>query len=114
MPFFGMLYHVALVRTDFVFLRSCNKSRRIRWTEHVARIGAKRNVYMLLVRKPEGKIPLGRPRHRWVDKVKIDHVEIALGDVDWIGLAQSKENVESSCERGDEPSGSIKRWETIE
>jgi hypothetical protein len=48
------------------------KSRRMRWAGHVARIWDKRNAYRLLVRKPEGKKPLGRPRRRWVDNIKAD------------------------------------------
>jgi hypothetical protein len=48
------------------------KSRRMRWAWHVARMGAKRNAYRILVGKPEGKRPLRRPRHRWVDNIKID------------------------------------------
>jgi hypothetical protein len=48
------------------------KSRRMRWAVHVARIGEKRNAYRLLVGKPEGKRPLGRPRRRWVDNVRMD------------------------------------------
>jgi hypothetical protein len=48
----------------------------------------KRNVYRLLEGKPEGKRPLGRPRHRWMDKIKMDLLEIGLNVVDWIGLAQ--------------------------
>jgi hypothetical protein len=48
------------------------KSRRIRWAGHVARMGEKRNVYWLLVRKPEGKRPLRRPRRRWIDNIKMD------------------------------------------
>jgi hypothetical protein len=50
----------------------------------------KRNVYRLLVGKPEGKRPLGRPRHRWIDNIKMDLLQIGLGDVDWIGLAQDR------------------------
>jgi hypothetical protein len=45
-------------------------------------------VYRLLVAKPEGKRPLGRPRRRWIDNIKIDLLEIGLNVVDWIGLAQ--------------------------
>jgi hypothetical protein len=45
---------------------------RMRWTGHVARMGAKRNAHRMLVGKPEGKRPLGRPRHRWVDSIKIE------------------------------------------
>jgi hypothetical protein len=52
------------------------KSRRMRWAGHVARIGEKINVYRLLVGKPEGKRPLGRPRCRWVDNIKMDLLEI--------------------------------------
>jgi hypothetical protein len=48
------------------------KSRRMRWAGHVARMGEKRNAYRILVGKPEGKRPLGRPRRRWVDNIKID------------------------------------------
>jgi hypothetical protein len=51
------------------------KSRRMRWAGHVARMGEKRNAYRLLVGKPEGNRPLGRPRHRWVDNIRIDLLE---------------------------------------
>jgi hypothetical protein len=51
-------------------------------------MGEKRNVYRLLVEKPEGKRPLGRPRRRWIDNIKMDLLEIGLTVVDWIGLAQ--------------------------
>jgi hypothetical protein len=53
-------------------------------------VGEKRNVYRLLVGKPKGRRPLGRPRHRWIDNIKIDLLEVGLNDVDWIGLAQDK------------------------
>jgi hypothetical protein len=66
------------------------KSRRMRWVGHVAQMGEKRNVYRLLVGKPEGKRPLGRPRHRWIDNIKMDVLEIGLNVVDWIGLAQDR------------------------
>jgi hypothetical protein len=66
------------------------KSRTIRWARHVARIGEKRNTYRLLVGKPGGKIPLGRPRRRWVDSINMDLGEVGWGDVDWIGLAQDR------------------------
>jgi hypothetical protein len=62
----------------------------MRWAGHVARIGDKRNVYRLLVGKPEGKRPLGRPRRRWIDNIKMDVLEIGLGVVDWIGLVQDR------------------------
>jgi hypothetical protein len=52
--------------------------------------GDKRNLYRLLVGKPAGKRPLGRPRRRWIDNIKMDLLEIGLGDVDWTGLAQDR------------------------
>jgi hypothetical protein len=67
------------------------KSRRIRWAGHVARMGEKRNAYKLLVRKPEGKRPLGRPRRRCVDNtIRMGLGEVGWGDVDWIGLAKDR------------------------
>jgi hypothetical protein len=66
------------------------KLRRMWWTGHVARMGEKRNVYRLLVRKPEGKKPLGRPRRRWMDNIKMNHLEIGVNVVEWIGLAQDR------------------------
>jgi hypothetical protein len=53
-------------------------------------MGEKRNMYRLLVGKPEGKRPLGRPRSRWMDNIKLDLLEIGLNVVDWIGLAQDR------------------------
>jgi hypothetical protein len=53
-------------------------------------MGEKRNVYRLLVGKPEGKRPLGRPRRRWIHNIKMDLLEIGLNVVDWIGLAQDR------------------------
>jgi hypothetical protein len=61
-----------------------------RWAGHVARTGEKRNVCRLLVGKPEGKRPLGRPGRRWIDNIKMDLLEIGLTVVDWIGLAQDR------------------------
>jgi hypothetical protein len=66
------------------------KSRRMRWVGHVARMGEKRNVYRLLVGKPEGKRPLGRPKRKWRDNIKMDLLEIGLNVVDWIGLARDR------------------------
>jgi hypothetical protein len=66
------------------------KSRRMIWSCHVARMGEKRNTYRLLVGKPEGKRPLGRPGCRWVDNIRMDLGEVGWGDVDWIGLAQGR------------------------
>jgi hypothetical protein len=53
-------------------------------------MGEKRNVFMLLIRKPEGKRPVGRPRRRWIDNIKMDLLERGLIVVDWIGLAQNR------------------------
>jgi hypothetical protein len=66
------------------------KSQRMRWAGHVARMVEKRNAYRLLVGKPEGKRPLGRPRRRWVDNIRMDLGEVGWGDVDWIGLAKDR------------------------
>jgi hypothetical protein len=60
------------------------KSRRMRWAGHVAQMGEKRNLYGLLVGKPEGKRPLGRQRRRWIDNIKMGHLEIVW--VVWTGL----------------------------
>jgi hypothetical protein len=62
----------------------------MRWAGHVAQIGEKRNVYRLLVGKPEAKRPRGRPRYSWVDNIKIDLITIGWDDMDWIGVAQDK------------------------
>jgi hypothetical protein len=66
------------------------KSRRMRWAGHVARMGEKRNMYRLLVRKLQGERPLGRPTRRSMDNIKMDLLEIGLVVVDWIGLAQDR------------------------
>jgi hypothetical protein len=61
--------------------------RRLRWEGHVASMGEERKVYMVLVEKPEGKRPLGRPRHRWEDGIRLDLGEIGLGvwtGFDWL------------------------------
>ena len=65
------------------------KSRR--WAGHVARMGEERGAYRVLVGKPEGKGPLGRPRHRWVDNIRMDLQEVGCGYVDWIGLTQDRD-----------------------
>jgi hypothetical protein len=62
------------------------KSRRMRWAGHVARVGERRNAYTMLTGKPEGKRPLGRPRYRWVDNIKVDLKRDRIG---WYGLDRS-------------------------
>ena len=63
----------------------------MRWAGHVARMGEERGAYRVLVGKPEGKRPLGRPRHRWVVNITMDLQEVGCECVDWIGLAQDRD-----------------------
>jgi hypothetical protein len=65
-------------------------SRRMRWAGHVERLGERRGVYTVLVGRPEGKRPLGRPRHRWEDNIKLDLREIGINEANWIWLAQDR------------------------
>jgi len=67
------------------------KSRRMRWAGYVARMGEEREAYRVLVGKPEGKRPLGRPRRRRVDNIMMDVQEVGCGYMDWIGLAQDRD-----------------------
>ena len=67
------------------------KSRRMRWAGHVARMGEHRGAQRLLVGKPEGKRPLGRPRRRWEDNIKMDLQEVGGGRGDWMELAQDRD-----------------------
>jgi hypothetical protein len=62
----------------------------MRWAGHVARVGEGRGVYRVLVGRPEGKRPLGRPRLRWEDNIKLDLREIGIDAVNWIRLAQDR------------------------
>jgi hypothetical protein len=75
--------------------------------------GEKGNAYMILVGKPEGKRPLGRPRRMWVDNIKMDFRVIGWDGMDWIGLAQDRDQWRAlvNC---NEPSGSIKCWKILE
>jgi hypothetical protein len=81
------------------------KSRRMRWVGHVAHIGEERKLYKVLVGKPKGKRPLGRPRRRREDGIRMDLKVIGRGvwiGFDWLRIGP----VASCCECGDEPSGS--------
>jgi hypothetical protein len=64
---------------------------RMRWAGHVARMGEKRCAYMILLGRPEGRRPLGRPRHRWEDNIKMDLQDVGRGGMDWIELAQDRD-----------------------
>ena len=66
------------------------KSRRMRWAGHVVRMEEGRGVHKVSVGKPDGKRPLGRPRRRWDDNIKMDLEEVARGCGDWIELAQDR------------------------
>jgi hypothetical protein len=66
------------------------KARRMRWAGHVEPMGEVRGAY-ILVGRPEGRRPLGRPRRRWEDNIKMDLREIGFGDVNWIDLAQDRD-----------------------
>jgi hypothetical protein len=67
------------------------KSRRMRWVGRVARMGGKRGEYRILVGRCEGRRPLGRPRRRWEDNIKMDLQEMGCGSMDWIELAQDRD-----------------------
>ena len=64
----------------------------MRWAEQVARMGERRDVYSVLMGKPEGKRPLGRPKRRWDDNIKLDLQEVGCGSMDWIELAQVRDS----------------------
>jgi hypothetical protein len=85
-PMILFIFHINTVfciyESTFCSLYNFNISRRMRWAEHVARMGEERNVYKVLMGKPEGKRPLGRPRRRWEDGIRMDLREIGWGSVD--------------------------------
>ena len=62
----------------------------MRWAGYVARMGEERGIYRVLVGKTEGRRPLGRPRRRWMDNIRMDLQEVVCGYMDWIGLAQDR------------------------
>jgi hypothetical protein len=67
------------------------KSRKKKWVGHVVHMGEGRGVYRVLVGKPERRRPLGRPRHRWEDNIRMDLWEVGCGCVDWMELAQDRD-----------------------
>jgi hypothetical protein len=67
------------------------KSRRMRWAGHVARMGEGRGAYRILVGRPEGRRPLGRPRRRWDDNIKMNLQEVVWGVMGWIDMAQDRD-----------------------
>jgi hypothetical protein len=69
------------------------KARRMKWAGHIALMGEKRNANRLLVGKPDRKRPLGRPRRRRVNNIKIDFLEIVSGSLDWIGRTQDRDRL---------------------
>jgi hypothetical protein len=69
------------------------KSRRMSWAGHAARMGERRVVYRVLVGKPEGKRPLGRPRRGWEDNIKMKLHEVGCGGIDWIDLAEERDRL---------------------
>jgi hypothetical protein len=89
------------------------KSRRMRWAGHVARMGKEKGVYRVLLGKPEGKRPLGRPRRRWEDNIRMDLQEGGCGGwnrFDWLRIETGGER----CECGNELSGLIKRGKFLD
>ena len=93
MNFRGRGFYIIIKLSDFTshWPFSPTVAKRMRWAGHVARMGEERGAYRVLVRKPDGKRPLGRPRRRWVDNIRMDLQEVGCGYVDWIGLAQDRD-----------------------
>jgi hypothetical protein len=89
------------------------KSRRMRRAGHVAYMGEKRGAYRILVGRPEGRRPLGRPRRRWEDNIKMDLQEVGRG-MDWIELAQDRDRWRALVNAVMNPSSSIKCGEFID
>jgi hypothetical protein len=82
-------------------------SRRMRWAGHIARMKERRSAYKFVVGKTEGRRPLGRPRRRWEDNIKVDLQEVGWGA--WTSLIWLRIRTDGGlCKRGNEPSGSIK------
>jgi hypothetical protein len=80
------LYALLLINIIWVI-----KSRRLRWVGNVACVGKRRGAYKALMGKPEGMRPLGRPRHRWEDNIKMDLRDVGWDGMDWINLVQDRD-----------------------
>jgi hypothetical protein len=106
------IYFQGISSSKYYIVRAV-KSRRMRWAGHVERMGEGRGVHRVLVGKPKGKRPLGRPRRRW-DNIKMYFQEVGGGYGDWIELAQDRGQVAGTCESGNELSGSIKCGEFLD
>jgi hypothetical protein len=90
------------------------KSRRMSCVGHVARMGEGRGVYRVLVGNPEGKRPMGRPRNRWDDNIKLDLQEVGCGGYELYVAGSGQRQVTGTCECGNDPSGSIKCGEFLD
>ena len=92
-PTYFLLHNLCVCTLYICFENLCLESASIekRWAGRVARMGERRGVYRVWVRKPEGKRPLGRPRRTWEDNIKIDLQEVGCGGMDWIEMAQDRD-----------------------
>jgi hypothetical protein len=90
------------------------KSRRMRWAGHVERMEEKRTAYRILVGKPEGKRPLGKTGRSWEDNIRMYLREIGWGGMDWIDLAQDRDQWRAIVNTVMNLGGSIKCWEILE
>jgi len=86
-----MVASIYFSKTGFPSAVSLRQSRQMRWAGHIARMGEDRGVHRVLVGKPEGKRPLGRPRRRWGDNIKMDLQEVGGSRGDWMELAQDRD-----------------------
>ena len=90
------------------------KSGRMRWARHVARMVEERGLCRVLLGKPEGRRPLGRPRRRWVDNIRTDLQEVGCGYMDWIGMAQDRDRWRTLLGAVMNTSGSVKCGEFLD